>query len=125
MIQEPKHYVRFCANRELDQDEIYSIADTIFDYLEDIIANNEVIMHVNDLDQYCYIFSLEDDIVTGDDGTFVGDSISEDLMQTLPEDLEWTLEASLPDQVVDVPDDANEQQVREAAVAQIRTFLKG
>lgn len=125
MIQEPKHYIRFCADRELDQDEVYAVAEIIFDHLEDRVTDDEVIMHVNDLDQYCYIFTLDDDIVTGDDGTFVGDSISNDLMDDLPEDLVWSLEASLPDQTVEVPDDANEQQVQEAAIQQIRQYLKG
>lgn len=122
---EPQHYLRFCADRELTEDEVRDIADIIYDHLEDSVTDDEVIMHVNDLDQYCYIFTLDKDIVTADDGTFVGDAVSDDLMDALPEDLDWALEASLPDQVVDVPDLATESQIQEAAVAQIRTFLKG
>lgn len=122
---EPQHYLRFCANRELAEDEVRDIADIIYDHLEDSVTDDEVIMHVNDLDQYCYIFTLDKDIITADDGTFVGDAISDDLMDALPEDLDWALEASLPDQVVDVPDTATESQIHEAAISQIRTFLKG
>lgn len=122
---EPQHYLRFCADSELTQDQVRDVADIIYDHLEDSVTDSEVIMHINDLGQYCYIFALDQDIVTADDGTFVGDAISDDLMDALPDDLDWALEASLPDQVVDVPDTATESQIHEAAVAKIRTLLKG
>ena len=124
-IQEPRHYIRFCADRELSDEEIGTVADIIYDQLEDMVTDDEVIAHENDLGQYCYVFTLNDDIVTASDGTFAGDSISDDIMDSMPEDLEWTIEASLPDQTIDVPEDATDQQVQEAAMVQVQRFLFG
>lgn len=124
-ILEPTHYLRFCGSRELATDELETVADIILDHLGDQVASDDVIAHENDLGQFCYIFTLDDDLVTADDGTFVGDAISEELMDQLPEDLDWTLEASLPDQEIEVPDTATEAQIQEAAIQQIRTLLKG
>lgn len=124
-ILEPTHYLRFCGSRELSDDEIQAVADTIYDHIGDLITDDEVIAHENDLGQFCYIFTLDDDLVTADDGTFVGDAMSEDLMDLLPEDLDWALEASLPDQEIEVADTATEAQIQEAAIQQVRTLLKG
>lgn len=120
---EPVHYVRLCLDRELSADEFNSISGIVVDTLGDLVEDNEVIMHERD-GQYCYIYTLNNDIVSAGDGTSLGDTLSADIDDILG-DTAWELEGSLPDQEVEVPDNASESQVQEAAIRQVQNFLFG
>lgn len=120
---EPVHYVRLCLDRELSAEEFNDISEVMLDALDDLLQDDEVIMHERD-GQYCYIYTLTNDLVTADDGTSLGDSLSADIDQILP-DANWELESSLPDQEIEVPDTATEAQIQEAALIHIRGLLLG
>lgn len=121
---EPIHYIRLCLDRELTQEEFDIIGDTIIDAAGDLLEDTEVIMHERD-GQYCYIFTLIDDITTADDGTSLGDSISAEIDGILGNSAQWELEGSLPDQEIEVPDTATEAQIQETAIQHFRTLLRG
>lgn len=123
MTLEPVHYIRLCLDREMTPQEFDAVGDAMLDTLGDLLENGEVIMHERD-GQYCYIYTLADDIITADDGTSLGDDLSAQVDQILV-DTAWELEGSLPDQEVEVPDTATESQIQEAAVQQLRHFLFG
>ena len=122
---EPKNYVRICLERELTNTEFDQISEIIDDEIGDIVSNDEVIEHVNELGMVCYLFELATDIHNSEQGTIAGDLISYEIDQVLPEGLQWELEASTEDVELDVPDDVSEEEIREAAVKHYQNLLKG
>lgn len=120
---EPMHYVRLCLDRELTGEEFDSVSTVMLGALGELLSSDEVIMHERD-GQYCYIYTLTDDITTADDGTSLGDALSHDIDEILG-NVPWELEGSLPDQEIEVADTATEAQIQEAAVAQLRQLLRG
>ena len=129
-IYEPPCNLRVCVSRELTDQEFELLTDILDDHIGDYIDDDQVIVHDLYLDAYdrmftCYLFSLKDYLVNAEDGAYRGDSLSADLDEWMPGDIIWELEASLPDQEVDVADDATESEVFESVQDQIRRLLKG
>ncbi len=129
-IYEPLCNLRVCVSRELSDEEFELLTEILEDHIGDYIDDDQVIMHDGYLDGYdrmftCYLFSLNDYLVNAEDGAYRGDSLSADLDEWMPGDVIWELEASLPDQEVDVADDASESEVFESVQEQIRRLLKG
>jgi hypothetical protein len=122
---EPKNYVRICLERELTNTEFDQISEIIDDEIGDIVSNDEVIEHINELGMVCYIFELATDIHNSEQGTIAGDLISYEIDQVLPEGLRWELEASTEDVELDVADDVSDEEIKEAAVKHYQTLLKG
>lgn len=120
---EPVHYVRLCLDRELTSEEFDQVSEIMLDQLGDLVADDQVIMHERD-GQFCYIYTLTDDVVTAEDGTSQGDMLSAEIDQVLP-DAPWELEGSLPDQEIEVPDQATESQIQETALVHVRQWLLG
>lgn len=129
-VYEPPQYLRVCVSRELTDQEFDLLTDILEDYVGEFIDDDHVIMHDFYLDAYdqlftCYLFSLSEHLVNVKNGAMIGDLLSADLSENLPEDLAWELEASLPDQEVEVADDATESEVFESVHAQVRKLLNG
>ncbi len=129
-IYEPPCNLRVCVSRELNDEEFETLTDILEDHIGDYIDDDQVIVHDVYLDGYdrlftCYLFSLKDHLVNANDGAYRGDSLSADLDEWMPGDILWELEASLPDQEVEVDDDASESEVFESVQEQIKRMLKG
>lgn len=129
-IYEPPQYLRICVSRELSDQEFDLLTDILEDHIGEYIDDDNVIMHDFMLDAYdrvftCYLFSLSEHLVNVRNGAMIGDLLSADLAENLPEDLVWEVEASLPDQEVEVDDDASESEVFESVHDQIKRMLNG
>jgi len=123
-ILEPKNYLRICVERELTDTEFDKITEIIDDEIGDIINGDEVIEHINEEDMFCYIFELDTDINNSEQGAMAGDLITYEIDQVLPKGLQWELEASTEDVELDVPDNASDEEIKEAAVKHYQTILK-
>lgn len=129
-VYEPPQYLRICVSRELSDQEFDLLTDILEDHVGELIDDDHVIMHDFYLDTSnqpftCYLFSLGQHLVDARNGAAIGDLLSSDLAENLPEDIIWEMEASLPDQEVEVADDATESEVFESVHDQIKRMLKG
>jgi hypothetical protein len=122
---EPKFFVRICVERELTDQEFADLTEIVDDEIGEIVVSDDVLEHMNDDDMWCYVFQLSTNIEHSELGSAAGDILSYEIDQIIPPGLEWELEASTEDVVLDVPDDATEQQVHEAALSYFRNILKG
>ena len=127
---EPICNLRVCVSRELTNEEFDLLTDILEDHIGDYIDDDHVIMHDFYIETHdhmftCYLFSLNDHLVNAKDGAYIGDQLSADLDEHLPADIVWMLEASLPDQEVEVDDDASESEVFESVHDQIKRMLNG
>jgi hypothetical protein len=118
--QEPKHFIRFCVERELTDSEFEDMTEIVDEEIGDLVAADEVFEHPGPDDTICYMFQL-----TRDMDITAGDIISYEISNSWPESLQWELEASHSDLDLDVADDATPEQVEEAAVNYFRNILKG
>jgi hypothetical protein len=118
--QEPKHFIRFCVERELTDDEFEDMTEIVDEEIGDLVASDEVFEHLGPDDTICYLFQLVRDIEMAD-----GDIISYEISNAWTEALQWELEASHSDLNLDVADDATPEQVEEAAITYFRNILKG
>lgn len=122
---EPKHYIRFCVERELTDDEFEDMTEIVDEEISELIAKDEVFEHMGPDNTICYMFELTADIVQSEQGIVAGDIIVYELAQAWPESLQWDMEASTEDINLDVADDATPEQVEEAAVNYFRNILNG
>ena len=97
----------------------------MYDEIGEIVVSDDVLEHMNDVDMWCYVFQLSTNIEHSELGSAAGDILSFEIDQIIPPGLAWELEASTEDLVLDVPDDATEEQVHEAALMHFRNILKG
>lgn len=118
--QEPKHFIRFCVERELTDDEFEDMTEIVDEEIGDLVASDEVFEHPGEDGKICYLFQLTRDMEVTD-----GDIISYEISSAWPDALEWELEASYSDLDLDVADDATPEQVEEAAVNYFRNILNG
>lgn len=118
--QEPKHFIRFCVERELTDEEFEDMTEIVDEEIGDLVASDEVYEHLGADDTICYMFRLVRDMDVTD-----GDIISYEISTAWSESLQWELEASHSDLELDVADDATPEQVEEAAVNYFRNILKG
>jgi len=124
-VQEPKHYIRFCVERELTDDEFEDMTEIVDDEIGELIAVDEVFEHLGPNNNICYLFQLTADIAQSEQGTVAGDIISYEISHAWPEMLQWELEASVEDIELEVDDDATPEQVEEAAINYFRNILNG
>lgn len=118
--REPKHFIRFCVERELTDDEFEDMTEIVDEEIGDLVSTDEVFEHLGPENTICYMFQLTRDMEVTD-----GDIISYEISNVWPESLQWELEASQADFDLDVADDATPEQVEEAAVNYFRNILKG
>jgi hypothetical protein len=118
--QEPKHFIRFCVERELTDAEFEDMTEIVDEEIGELVAADEVFEHPGPGGTICYMFELAKDIDATD-----GDIISYEISTAWPEALQWELEASQADLDLDVAEDATPEQVEEAAVNYFRNILKG
>jgi hypothetical protein len=118
--REPKHFIRFCVERELTDDEFEDMTEIVDEEIGDLVAADEVFEHLGPDNTICYMFQLLRDMDVTD-----GDIISHEISGAWPAALQWELEASHSDLDLDVADDATPEQIEEAAVNYFRNILKG
>jgi hypothetical protein len=129
-IFEPPCNLQICLSRELTDFEFNNLTEILDEYVGDYIEEEEVIvhyMHHRDLGQdlVCYMFTLNDYLVTEKTGSYIGDELSDAIDKILPEDVYWEIEASVPDQEIDIDDSATESDVFESVQNQLKRLVKG
>jgi hypothetical protein len=124
-ILEPKHFIRICVERELTDGEFEDMTEIIDDEIGDIVSSDDVLEHLNNEGMWCYVFQLRTDIEHSEQGAISGDIISYEIDKMIPAGLQWEMEASTDDIEIDVPDNATEEQVQEAALNYFRNILNG
>jgi hypothetical protein len=124
-ILEPKYFIRICVERELTDAEFEDMTEIIDDEIGDIVSSDDVLEHLNKDGMWCYVFQLRTDIEHSEQGAISGDIISYEIDRMIPPGLQWEMEASTDDIEIDVPDDATEEQVQEAALNYFRNILNG
>ena len=72
---------------------------------------------------HCYVFEIDEDLTVVNFGVKLGDRISKDLDNWLPEDDLWEMETSLPDMVIPVDETMTEQEIFERATKTAKTLL--
>lgn len=123
-ILEPEHYIRICISRELTDEEVVQLEDIVSLHLEDMIVGTQVLYHMNAYkDMHCYVFEIDEDLTVVNFGVKLGDRISKDLDNWLPEDDLWEMETSLPDMVIPVDETMTEQEIFERATKTAKTLL--
>jgi len=127
---EPPCNLQICLSRELDDQEFDNLTEVLDEYIGDYIDDTEVIVHNvyhRELGQdlVCYMFTLNDYLVTDENGSYLGDELSTAIDKILPVDVYWELEASVPDQEVEVDDAATESDVFESVQQQLQRLVKG
>ena len=127
---EPPCNLQICLSRELDDQEFDNLTEILDEYVGDYIEDEEVIvhyMHHQELGQdlVCYMFTLNDYLVTDENGSYLGDELSTAIDKILPVDVYWELEASVPDQEIEVDDSTTESDVFESVQLQLQRLVKG
>ena len=123
-ILEPEHYLRILISRELTTEEVIELEDIVSEHLEEMFVGDQVLYHLNSYeDMHCYVFELDEDLTVGNLGVKIGDRISQDLDNWLPEEDLWEMETSLPDMVIPVDENMTEQQIFDRATKTAKTLL--
>lgn len=123
-ILEPEHYLRILISRELTTEEVIELEDIVSEHLEEMFVGEQVLYHLNSYeDMHCYVFELDEDLTVGNLGVKIGDRISQDLDNWLPEEDLWEMETSLPDMVIPVDENMTEQQIFDRATKTAKTLL--
>jgi hypothetical protein len=125
MELEPKHYIRVYTSRELDEPEVELLADIIYDYLDSEVEGEEILVHDSEMEDgwVAYVFPTKHCIIDDVEKTKMGDAIALDINSELPDDIDWEMEASLPDLAIEADEKDSAEQINEQAIQKYRQML--